>query len=217
MERKKLILIDLDGTMYDFKIHDNKIIKEMFGRYILVMFLDRVLWYVNNLDLISNKFYIFKIRIFIYSVLSFSSFKENISKYAKKYQEYVKGDFFNNYTKYIKKLNKDDVRVVFVTNNPITKYLEKCFNVKVIVFKSNNKSIPLLLKDNDIVLVIGNNFSDDILTSYKVNGYYQKMLTDKKTKSIYVGKSKIVKFLTQNKTYHIDDISMLDTILKTKD
>ena len=73
------VFVDIDGTINTFKTVDCRIIAELFGHHRQVLFCDRILWKINDLDLISNSMHIFKLRILIYSILSFSSFLENMN------------------------------------------------------------------------------------------------------------------------------------------
>ncbi len=213
MDRKKLILIDLDGTLYNFEKPDHQIIKEIFGRYKLVMLFDKFMWLINGLDIISNKFIIFKTRMLIYSLLSFSSYDDNMRKYVNRYHELILGPFVYNYYQYIRKYNEGDVFVILATHDQFTTYFQKYVDVKICVFKNKYKDIPKLLNFNDIVAIVGNNFCDDIMTAYRVNRIYKKRGSKKRVRSVYVGKSKVVELLVSGKTDIISDISYLHTII----
>ena len=207
-KKKKLILVDLDGTLYDFKGPDNQIISAIFGRHKLVLLLDKALWFINGLDLISNAFYIFKLRIFIYSLLSFSSYKNNMNKYVEMYHRKIKGKFLYNYETYLKKLNTDKTAVVFVTHDPITKYFKKFIDVPIVVLKRKNVDIPVIFKEYEIILLVGNNFSDDIMTGLEMNKIYQKR--EKYVTVVYIGSSKLVRHLIKGRALAFYDISQLD-------
>ena len=47
--RKTFIIIDIDGTIINFKNIDNKIINEIYGKYKVALVIDKILWKINSL------------------------------------------------------------------------------------------------------------------------------------------------------------------------
>ena len=60
--KRELIIVDLDGTLCEFENVDHKIINHIFKKCKAVLLLDKLLWRINRLDLISNSFAMFKLR-----------------------------------------------------------------------------------------------------------------------------------------------------------
>ncbi len=65
-KRREILVFDFDGTISNFKEIDSKIIFELFNNSSLVKFLDKILWWVNEKDIIRNSMLLLKLRILVY-------------------------------------------------------------------------------------------------------------------------------------------------------
>lgn len=74
IQNSNLLIIDLDGTLINFEKIDNEIIKKIFGDNFIISMVDKILWKVNNLDLIANGYG----RIKTKTCSIFTFWKENI-------------------------------------------------------------------------------------------------------------------------------------------
>lgn len=203
--KRELIIVDLDGTLCEFENVDHKIINDIFKKSKAVLLLDKLLWRINRLDLISNSFAIFKLRIAVYSMMSFSNYLINMKTYKKMYYMFLKDVCVSNYYKYLHSFNNSKVEVLLLTHDSLAREFLK--DVNLIVTRNKNSYIPSLLKYYDIKAIVGNNFCDDILSAYKVNKIYKKRMSKRRATIVYVGNSSLVKLLTKNKVVNILDIS----------
>ncbi len=194
-DKKGTIFIDLDGTLFDtFKACDKKIIKDIFKGNSLVMLLDNLLWKINSLDFLPNSMWILKLRLLIYSIISFSSYNRMLNEYGYKYKEAVISAVENMFE--ITELGEfcKEYDIVIVTNNSfsVSIGLEKYFDN--IMFCKNSKvryeSIKDYLNGGKAEYMVGNNYMDDIRIAKKLG-----------IKSIYVGKNPV-------KCYFKADISI---------
>lgn len=203
--KRELIIVDLDGTLCEFENVDHKIIKHIFKKSKAVLLLDKLLWRINRLDLISNSYAIFKLRIAVYSMMSFSDYVINMKTYKEMYYKLLKDVCVSNYYKYLHSFNNSKVEVLLLTHDSLAREFLK--DVNLIVTRNKNSYIPSLLKYYDIKAIVGNNFCDDILSAYKVNKIYKKRMSKRRAIIVYVGNSSLVKLLTKNKVVNISDIS----------
>ncbi len=203
--KRELIIVDLDGTLCEFENVDHKIINDIFKESKAVLLLDKLLWRINRLDLISNSYAIFKFRIAVYSMMSFSDYVINMKTYKEMYYKLLKDVCVSNYYKYLHSFNNSKVEVLLLTHDSLAREFLK--DVNLIVTRNKNSYIPSLLKYYDIKAIVGNNFCDDILSAYKVNKIYKKRMSKRRAIIVYVGNSSLVKLLTKNKVVNISDIS----------
>ena len=203
--KRELIIVDLDGTLCEFENVDHKIINDIFKESEAVLLLDKLLWRINRLDLISNTYAIFKVRIAVYSMMSFSDYVINMKTYKEMYYKFLKDVCVSNYYKYLHSFNNSKVEVLLLTHDSLAREFLK--DVNLIVTRNKNSYIPSLLKYYDIKAIVGNNFCDDILSAYKVNKIYKKRMSKRRAIIVYVGNSSLVKLLTKNKVVNITDIS----------
>ena len=203
--KRELIIVDLDGTLCEFENVDHKIINDIFKESEAVLLLDKLLWRINRLDLISNTYAIFKVRIAVYSMMSFSDYVINMKTYKEMYYKFLKDVCVSNYYKYLHSFNNSKVEVLLLTHDSLAREFLK--DVNLIVTRNKNSYIPSLLKYYDIKAIVGNNFCDDILSAYKVNKIYKKRISKRRAIIVYVGNSSLVKLLTKNKVVNISDIS----------
>lgn len=192
---KSIILFDVDGTITNFEKIDNKAIRTCFEKSKFVMAMDKALWQINKLDVIANNFPLFKFRIWIYSLISFSNYKQNMEKYEKIYVEETKSEMSNYFTMQHERLNELGVDIRFLSNNQ----LDMSTSPNIISVRNKKKYV----KDNiygkyDIVYVVGNNWSDDVKLGLDLR---------KKTKltmPVYIGKSKfLINFLLKKKPVEV--------------
>ncbi len=191
MKSRGLVYIDIDGTINFFRVSDNRIIREIFNKHYLVLLLDTLLWKINELDFISNSMYIFKFRIFIYSIISFTSYCKNIKEYERLYIEYTLEDVTKSYTQHLERLKDLGYEIHLVTHNKFAKAFSHKFPVKVL--KNKPKHVKKVKKY--ICYMIGNNYTDDL-----------RMPISLGIKTIYVGESKLVKKVTYGKAKHFSNI-----------
>lgn len=187
---KPIIIIDVDGTITNFSEIDRKIIKKIFPSNLFVNILDRLLWNINGLDYITNRFWIFKFRIFIYSLLSFSNFNVNMRKYEREYVKESKKQFdvyLNEYNIILKKMGLD---ILLLSHNKFAHFLDD----SVHSVKDKRKYVLNNIYGNyDIVYIVGNNYMDDIRLGFKLKKIRAKLENGKKTTNVvYIGKSKFL-------------------------
>jgi len=95
---KALAILDIDGTITDFYKIDRKIISGMYGKNKAISILDNFLWKINSLDIVTNRFLLFKIRILLYSLINGTSYKKNMDKYKTEYVSEAK-QYFEDFMK----------------------------------------------------------------------------------------------------------------------
>ena len=197
-KRKSLIIVDIDGTIIDFKEIDNKIIKEIYGKFRLVLFIDKILWKINSLDLISNNILTLNLRIIFYSLISFIDPIKALKSYNCKYKKLAKAQL-NSYLidniNYLKTLVDE---VIFTTNNFHAYCLRETLKAKIII--KNKKRCIQNLFNVQVKYIIGNNFADDILPAKKLNKKYT-LLKRNKAVIVYIGNSYIVKKVSNISSY----------------
>jgi len=178
---KQSIVIDIDGTLYEkFERNDKNIISRLFKNNHLVKLLDKLLWNINSLDIISNSMFILKLRLFIYSILSFKSFKKTEREYRRRYQLLLGLDLENK-RKILKKIN-EKYEIILVSNNLYAINVLCKFQDYNIIYSSNVCSRRTQIKEinafESIAYVIGNNYKDDISLAKSIDAL-----------SIYLGDS----------------------------
>lgn len=182
MITRKKIFFDIDGTLNDFKSADSYIINEIFKGHVHVLLFDKLLWKINDLDILSNTMFLFKIRILVYSVLSFTSFSENLRKYQDIYQASTIKDLEKSYV-YLEELRKLGYEISLLTHNQFTAEVE---GIDIKILKNKQKYISDV--KSQIAYMIGNNYMEDLRKSIKYG-----------IKTIYIGNSKLVKALVSKK------------------
>ncbi len=222
LKDSKLLLIDLDGTLIDFEKIDNIIISTLFPNNQIINTIDNILWKINRLDILGNGYTALKIRLAFYSLFSKHSYKHCKKVYGKMYAQYANREIIYIYNRALSKLIEDGYDIAIVTKNV---YAENILDEKTIMLKDDlYKKIKLIVlkkgkkkqqfkefisKYQDKICVIGNNLSDDIISSYKIKSPY-----------IYIGKSKAIKFIinflnrfTKQKGVQVRDILDVRKIL----
>jgi len=178
---KPSVIIDIDGTLYDnFSRDDKNIIFKLFEKNIIVKIIDKYLWTINSLDFISNPMRMLKLRLKIYSTLSFKNFKMIEKEYKFRYQHLLRLDLENK-EKDLKKISQMYDIILVTSNLYAISVLCKFKNYDIIYSSdvtSRRKQIKAISLDKTISYIIGNNYIDDIFLSKKIN-----------ILSIYIGKS----------------------------
>ncbi|MEG2310822.1 MAG: HAD family hydrolase [Clostridia bacterium] len=186
MSNQKLVVFDFDGTVFkDFLLLDRYIITSIYEITPSIRFIEKYARMINDLDIVANNIGILKFRLWLYYKLSSKIFKRKISfkQILKKYE--ILNTFFaqleirDMYDKYLSQLENAGFVVKIISNNLFNRFVyhEK---VEMIQTQDKQKELEKLAQKYDIAYMVGNNFTDDILSAYYL-----------KIKSIYVGKSKI--------------------------
>lgn len=201
-EKQKAIILDLDGTLIDFKTIDNLIIKVAFEKNLFIKYLDLFLWIFNGLDIFPNRNGMLKIRLAVYSFFSKYKSNELFEMYKKIYINEVKKEIIYKEI-LLETLEKKGYKVFIISNNNLSKKV----NHQNIIVPSETKEIEMkkIMKNYNVQYVIGNNYSDDIAIANKL-----------KIKPIYIGESFIVKKISNNqkKFYCFENIDDIIDILK---
>lgn len=180
---KSIILFDVDGTVTNFERIDHLAISKCFKAAKFVMWLDKLLWCINRLDIIANNFPLFKFRIWIYSVLSFSNYKENLKAYETVYVKETKKEIEKYYEVQHEQLKSLNTEIRFLSNNQ----LDTSTSSNIVTVKNKEKYVMKNIYGRyDIVFVVGNNWSDDVRLGLKLR---KKNGT---TRPVYIGKSKFL-------------------------
>lgn len=194
LKESKLLIIDLDGTLIDFENIDNIIIQTLFPDSKAVKFIDKMLWKINKLDVLGNGYTGLKIRLKVYSLFSKYTMRQLKYKYGTMYGMLAKKELRHVYNETLRDILLKGYSIQIVTKNVyapvdlvdnLKKDLEK--NNLNLIFstlkKNKNKFIKENVKTHDgKACIIGNNLSDDIITSFRLGLPY-----------IYIGNSLIVR------------------------
>lgn len=142
-----------------------------------------------------------KLRLAVYSLFGKRTYSQYKQEYQKEYEKLAKVEIKKAYEHVLKHILDSGYDIRIATKNVCAQniLLQECFEdveikekLKLIVLIKNKKQqFKQLLKDyNNNICVIGNNFTDDIISACKIGSPY-----------IYVGKSKILKRIISNKYY----------------
>lgn len=222
LKDSKLLLIDLDGTLIDFEKIDNIIIQTLFQNNLVINTIDNILWKINKLDILGNGYTALKIRLAFYSLFSKHSYKHCKKVYGQMYANYANRELAYIYNKNLSRLIEDGYDIAIVTKNVYAENIlekrtimlkdELYKKIKLIVLRKGKKKKQFkefIAKYKDRICVIGNNLSDDIISSYKIKSPY-----------IYIGKSKIIKLIinfsnhfTKQKGIQLRDIQDIRKLL----
>ncbi len=204
LKESKLIIVDLDGTLIDFEKIDNIIISYLFPDNRVINSIDNILWKINKLDVFGNGYSTLKMRLAFYSIFCCRSYKECKKIYSDMYEKLSRIEFTDIYVSTLKNLIESGYKVIIITKNVYAKNLLDCNIFKmdkklsenlnlIILEKEKKKQFKKIAQKYDKVCVIGNNLSDDIISSYKIGSPY-----------IYIGESRIVKFFLKVSNYIFD-------------
>lgn len=213
-ERKKIIYIDVDGTLLDFKSIDGCIISEIFTGNKLIKFIDKILWWINDLDMVGYSNFIFYTRMTIYSLLSLKNIKRVLKKYKELYSKYAKKQISTKLKNDLTELENNHYRIFMVTRNMYANCMSDFLNIPIIIVKNKNTFYSKLYNSYNISFIVGNNYMDDIVSCYLLNRQYRKHSVKKEVTPIYIGKSKIVKQIAKENTICFEKIEDFINYLK---
>lgn len=184
---KPLIIIDVDGTITDFKQIDHEIISLMYEKNKFVIALDKLLWRINGLDYFTNKFWIFKFRIFLYSILSLSNYKFNMIKYQKNYVAKTRQDFNKYFDVLHPKIEKMGYETLLLSHD---RFAGNVSNKIICVRDKKRYVLDNVYSSYDVIYVIGNNYMDDIKLGLKLQKLNNDLDVKIETNIVYVGTSR---------------------------
>ncbi len=194
---KTLAIFDIDGTITDFYKIDRDIILKMYGKNKIISVLDNILWKINSLDIVTNRFLVFKIRMLFYSLVNGTSYKEDMEIYKSEYV-YKAKKYFDDFMKkeYIS-LKENSLSVRLLTCDPFDGF----FDEGVTIVQSKRRYVlDNVYGKYDKVYIIGNNYMDDIKVGLNLRS---KMNDETKVSIFYIGNSKLLKKLIKNKKVNI--------------
>lgn len=170
-----LVISDFDGTLYNFKKIDNKIIQDIFSDHKAVLVIDKILWKINALGIFGNSMRGLKLRLFIYSLLTFNlTYRHVYISYAVMYKRLAKKKYKRKLW-LIRQIEKKGYIFIILTNNRFTRDMD----TEHIIYTSKKRRV---LKEYPPEYLIGDNFWDDYRNS------------PKGTKYVHVGKGIVSKF-----------------------
>ncbi len=198
-----IILVDLDGTLIDFKAIDDIIILKIFRNNRIVKFVNNILWKINLLDFFPNNGLIFSARMLIYNIFSKNSFFQTMVIYGELYEKYANESIINQYAKF-DLLKERGYKIIVITQNM---YCAKKFDINIVSTSNKLKYVKKNFDKENIKYVIGNNYHDDIKMAYNINA-----------KAIYIGNSSLVKKILRKNSYNVCSIQeAVNVILKDID
>lgn len=194
---KPLIIIDVDGTVTNFRRIDHEIIYNIFHKSKLVMKIDSILWKINGLDYFTNKFWVFKLRILLYSLLSLTGYRLNMIKYQKAYVPKTRENF-KEYFEVVHPIIEDlGYETLLISHDRFASNVDDaitCTKDKKRYVLNNTYS------KYDVIYVVGNNYMDDIRLGIDLKKLNDKLNVNYKTNIVYVGSSKwLMKNVLKNK------------------
>lgn len=196
IQESKLLLIDLDGTLIDFEKIDNLIISALFPDSNIIHFMDKILWKINKLDILGNGYAGLKIRLAVYSLFDRKvTYAQTKQIYSKLYKKFASKELVNVYNDILKTIISNGYEILIATKNVYAEELLKKLEENgqnleldlIVLRKDKRKKFEeLISKYSGKICVIGNNLSDDIISSIKIGSPF-----------VYIGKSKAVNFILQ--------------------
>ena len=155
-----LVISDFDGTLYNFKKIDNKIIQDVFSDHKVVLVIDKILWKINALGIFGNSMIGLKLRLFIYSLLTFNlTYRHVYISYAVMYKRLAKKKYKRKLW-LIRQIEKKGYTFIILTNNRFTRDMD----TEHIIYTSKKRRV---LKEYPPEYLIGDNFWDDYRNSPK--------------------------------------------------
>lgn len=184
LNKKSAVAFDLDGTIFEeFLDRDKFFIDKIFKNNYIVFLIDRLARKVNSFDIIKNSMAFLKLRLAIYSLFSNKKYSEIINQYEKWYRSEVKEAIACN----IGKLKNRRYKIIVLSNNLFSKNLSlKTGDFLLLTTKSKFKTLKKIKEEYNILFMVGNNMSDDILPANMLN-----------IPTIYLGKNKFVKLFSK--------------------
>ena len=162
-----LIISDFDMTFFNFKEVDNKIINKIFEGHKFVLQLDYLLWKINSLGIIGNSMAGLKLRLFIYSMLTFFTIHIKYNYIFEEYEKMYKNLALRKYkrkTWLINQINDRGYRFRILTNNKFASEL----GISDIIYTKSKRDF---LKEYPPEYLIGDNFWDDYRNTPKGTKY----------------------------------------------
>lgn len=194
---KSLAIIDIDGTITDFYKIDKNIIFQMYGKNKIISFIDKILWKINALDIITNRFFLFKIRLWMYSLINGTRYNDDMELYKMKYIQKARVDFECFMGKEYKCLKQSKISVRLLTCDPFDGF----FDERVTIVQSKKRYVlDNVYGKYDKVYIFGNNYMDDIKVGIDLR---KKMNDSNKVEVFYVGNSSLLKKLIENKDVNV--------------
>lgn len=186
-----IILFDVDGTVTNYERIDNLAVSKCFGNSKIVVGLDKLLWKINRWDIIPNNFQLFKLRIWMYSVLSLSNYDSKLKEYESIYVSETKKAVNNCYNGIYEKLKHLKIEMRLLSNNQ----LDTSANPYIISVKNKKKYVmEHICGKYTNIYVVGNNWSDDIKFGLKLKSKNLNACP------VYIGESKLlIKWLFRKK------------------
>lgn len=183
---KPLVIIDVDGTITDFNRIDHEIIFSMYKKNKFVLAFDKILWKINGLDYITNKMWVFKFRIFLYSILSLSSYRLNMIKYQKSYVAKTKQDFNKYFDMLHPIIINKGYELLLISHDRFA----GCVDENIVPVRDKKSYVINNIYSNyDVIYVVGNNYMDDIKLGLELQKLNKILNTNTQTNIVYIGKS----------------------------
>lgn len=212
--RRNIIFVDVDGTLIDFKSIDKQIIDNIYSDSKLVKFIDRILWWFNDFDLIGYSNAIFYARIFLYSILSKRKFKKSLVEYKYWYSKLAKKQITSEFKNTLLDLEKNNYQVCVITRNMYAACLSELLEKTVHVVKDKKVFYAKLCYNYRVSHIIGNNYMDDIVSCYLLNLMYKKRGIRKAVTPVYIGKSKVVRKIVKKEVKCFENFNTCIEYLK---
>lgn len=207
---KKVCVIDIDGTLLQSfkKIYCN-IVEDIYRESRSAIKFNRFLYKINDFDFISNSMGIFLFSMFLTTCVAYWSpnhirkkeiklrqvFQDNISRYRAAYVAQAKQEVVSHYEMYIRPLEKMGYTIELISHNLYTQEFAYCLPIQIQTPRNKKRYIPHKMSHLHVEYMIGNNYSDDIVTAYLLNRRYRHKSIPFYCVPIYIGNSKFVKFL----------------------
>lgn len=181
---RSVIILDVDGTVTNYERIDNLAISACFGKSKAVMWLDKLLWKVNKWDIIPNNFHLFKLRIWVYSVLSLSNYNSKIKEYESIYAKATNKAVYYCYNSIYPKLKHLGIELRLISNNQ----LDTSTSPHIIPVRNKKKYVmEHIYGKYTNMYIVGNNWSDDIKLGLTLRGKNLNVYP------VYIGKSRLLK------------------------
>lgn len=204
METRKAIVFDLDGTLNSFKEMDHEIIQEIFSKHgklpFLVKWMDAIMWFINDLEMMGNTM---PKLMFRFQILSFISglMKEDIFRRYKRLYRKKNARYLQKREDFLKQILVKGFIPLIVSNNGLSSGMQVAGDNIITVVKKE-KELEYLKERYQIQYLVGNNYCDDIKNARKIGAI-----------PIYVGGSPIVKCLMKKNEKIISHIEQIFEII----
>ena len=167
-DEKQVIIMDLDGTLFDdFFEADRDIIEDLFNKNSFVLFVDFMARIINSIGFIKNTTRMLKLRLLVYSILSNKNYNRILLNYRKAYVNKACEALKRNYH-YVKELNNLNYEVLILSNNRYSASLSILYKVETV--KNKPEKIKQLYEKygKNLRFVVGDNYFDEILPSRRM-------------------------------------------------